>query len=380
MSKKERFKTNFMYENEELRAIRKKESKITRNIVRLFAILFAVIVIGGGAYGYYYVSNSLKPVDTKQTQAVEVEIPAGSSVKQIAKILEDNKLIRNAKIFNFYIKFKNVAGFKAGFYQLSPSMDIDQILGQLADGGKDKSANVAKVVVREGETLTGIAEEVEKSTKYSKEDFMNKVQEQSFIDQLVQKFPRLFKDAQKAQNVRYFLEGYLYPATYDADENKTLQMIIEEMVAKTDSILSKYYAKISQGDYNVHEILTMASLVEKEGYKLEDRQKIASVFYNRIKKNMMLQTDISVLYALGEHKEVVTLKDLEVNSPYNLYRNRGMGPGPFNSPSEEAILAAIDPAQTDYEYFVADIQTKEVYFAKTYEEHLALKAKYVDKE
>ena len=380
MSKKERFKTNFMYENEELRAIRKKESKITRNIVRLFAILFAVIVIGGGAYGYYYVSNSLKPVDTKQTQAVEVEIPAGSSVKQIAKILEDNKLIRNAKIFNFYIKFKNVAGFKAGFYQLSPSMDIDQILGQLADGGKDKSANVAKVVVREGETLTGIAEEVEKSTKYSKEDFMNKVQEQGFIDQLVQKFPRLFKDAQKAQNVRYFLEGYLYPATYDADENKTLQMIIEEMVAKTDSILSKYYAKISQGDYNVHEILTMASLLEKEGYKVEDRQKIASVFYNRIKKNMMLQTDISVLYALGEHKEVVTLKDLEVNSPYNLYRNRGMGPGPFNSPSEEAILAAIDPAQTDYEYFVADIQTKEVYFAKTYEEHLALKAKYVDKE
>ena len=380
MSQKDRFKAGFIYENDEIRAIRKKESKITRNIVRLFAIILAVIVIGGGVYGYYYVSSALKPVNAQQTQTVEVEIPAGSSVKQIAKILEDNKLIRNSKIFNFYIKFKNVAGFKAGFYQLSPSMDIDQILGQLADGGKDKSANVAKVVVREGETLIGIAEEVEKSTKYSKEDFMNKVQEQAFIDQLVQKFPRLFKDAQKAQNVRYFLEGYLYPATYDADENKTLQMIIEEMVAKTDSILSKYYAKISQGDYNVHEILTMASLLEKEGYKLEDRQKIASVFYNRLQKNMMLQTDISVLYALGEHKEVVTLKDLEVNSPYNLYRNRGMGPGPFNSPSEEAILAAIDPAQTDYEYFVADIQTKEVYFAKTYEEHLALKAKYVDKE
>ena len=380
MSQKDRFKAGFIYENDEIRAIRKKESKITRNIVRLFAIILAVIVIGGGVYGYYYVSSALKPVNAQQTQTVEVEIPAGSSVKQIAKILEDNKLIRNSKIFNFYIKFKNVAGFKAGFYQLSPSMDIDQILGQLADGGKDKSANVAKVVVREGETLTGIAEEVEKSTKYSKEDFMNKVQEQAFIDQLVQKFPRLFKDAQKAQNVRYFLEGYLYPATYDADENKTLQMIIEEMVAKTDSVLSKYYAKISQGDYNVHEILTMASLLEKEGYKLEDRQKIASVFYNRLQKNMMLQTDISVLYALGEHKEVVTLKDLEVNSPYNLYRNRGMGPGPFNSPSEEAILAAIDPAQTDYEYFVADIQTKEVYFAKTYEEHLALKAKYVDKE
>ena len=380
MSQKDRFKAGFSYENDEIRAIRKKESKLTRNIVRLFALILTVVILGGGAYGYYYISNALKPVDTKQTQTVEVEIPAGSSVKQISKILEDNKLIRNSKIFNFYIKFKNVAGFKAGFYQLSPSMDIDQILGELADGGKDKSANVAKVVVREGETLTGIAEEVEKSTKYSKEDFMNKVQEQGFIDQLVQKFPRLFKDGQKAQNVRYFLEGYLYPATYDADENKTLQMIIEEMVAKTDSVLSKYYAKISQGDYNVHEILTMASLLEKEGYKLEDRQKIASVFYNRIKKNMMLQTDISVLYALGEHKEVVTLKDLEVNSPYNLYKNSGLGPGPFNSPSEEAILAAIDPAQTDYEYFVADIQTKEVYFAKTYEEHLALKAKYVDKE
>ena len=87
-------------------------------------------------------------------------------------------------------------------------------------------------------------------------------------------------------------------------------MIIEEMVAKTDSILSKYYAKISQGDYNVHEILTMASLLEKEGYKVEDRQKIASVFYNRIKKNMMLQTDISVLYALGEHKRSRNIKKI----------------------------------------------------------------------
>ena len=155
---------------DELRAIRKKESKVTRNIVRFFVILLTIIVLGGGAYGYYYVSSSLKPVDTKQTQTIEVEIPTGSSVKQIAKILEENKLIRNAKIFNFYIKFKNVAGFKAGFYQLSPSMTLDQILGQLADGGTDKSANVAKVVVREGETLTGIAEEIEKSTKYSKDD------------------------------------------------------------------------------------------------------------------------------------------------------------------------------------------------------------------
>lgn len=373
-------KIQFIGENENIKILRKKESRLTRKIVRTFALAFALVVVIGGLWTYHYVSQSLQPVDASQTEVVEIEIPSGASVSQIATILQEKNIIRDARMFNFYIKFKNVSGFKSGFYQLSPSMNLDQILEQLADGGSDRSKNAAKVVVREGEQLTEIAEEVAKNTSYTAEEFMTKVQDQVFIDQLIQKFPNLLNTSSSTEGARYFLEGYLFPATYEMDDNQTLQMLIESMVSKTDEILEKYYTRINSSGYTVRQILTMASLVEKEGSKLEDRQKIAGVFYNRIAANMMLQTDISVLYALGEHKEVVTLADLEVESPYNLYRNYGMGPGPFNSPSEEAIVAALEPAQTDFLYFVADIQTKEVYYAKTYDEHLELVAKYVNKQ
>ena len=178
--------------------------------------------------------------------------------------------------------------------------------------------------------------------------------------------------------VKYVLEGYLFPATYDMNDSKTLQMLITEMVAKTDEVMSKYYDKILASDYTLQEIMAMASLIEKEGTKLEDRKKISSVFHNRIKENMKLQTDVSVQYALGEHKEALSLEDLEVDSPYNLYQNYGVGPGPYNSPSEDSIVAALEPEKTDYLYFLADIHTKEIYYAKTYEEHLELKAKYID--
>lgn len=378
--KKSRYRQRLTQEDATLRQLRKKESTLVRKIMRCFVIGLIAATLIGSMVTYYSIRQSLKAVDVTQSEMIEVEIPSGSSVKQIATILQKKHLIRDARMFNFYIKFKNIAGFKAGFYQLSPSMNLDQILARLVEGGDDRSKDAAKVVIREGEQLQDIAKEVEKTTQYTAEEFMSKVQDPTFIEQLMQKFPRLFKDAKKAKNVRYVLEGYLFPATYEMTDDQTLQMLIEKMVAKTDEVLSKYYAQIEESAYNVHQLLTMASLVEKEGVTFEDRQKIASVFSNRIAQQMMLQTDVSVEYALGEHKEMLTLADLDVQSAYNLYRNHGIGPGPFNSPSEEAIVATLEPADTDDLYFVADIQTKKVYFAKTYEEHLALKAKYVDKE
>lgn len=380
MAKKKRIYPRFDQEPESIRQVRQKESSLARRIIRYVVIIVLALMILGGGGGYYYISHNLTPVDAAQTQTVEIEIPSGASMRDIATILKEKNVIRDARLFNFYTKFKNVAGFRAGFYEVSPSMTPDQILETLALGGSDRSKDVAKILVREGDQLTDIAQEVAAATKYSADEFLAKVQDTDFLTQLAQKYPALLQDAVTAPDVKYVLEGYLFPATYDVDDNQTLQMIIDAMVAKTDEVLQRYYGRIQTSGYSVHQILTMASLVEKEGVTLDDRKKIASVFYNRMAANMMLQTDISVLYALGEHKEVVTLQDLEVDSPYNLYRHEGMGPGPFNSPSEEAIVAALEPAQTDYLYFVADIQTKQVYFARTYEEHLALQQQYVDKE
>ena len=378
MSQEEHKKHSLISDTDTKRDIRKKETSIIKKIMKYFMIALLVIVLVGGFFTWNYIKGETQPVDTAQTELVSFEIEQGASVKEVSKALEKEGIIRNSKLFNFYLKFKNVSGFKSGLYHVSKSMTLDEIIAELSGQGKDKDQNATKVLIREGEQLTEIAKEVEKSTKYSAEDFMAKVQDEDFLRYLVQKFPKLLTQSYNGYQVKYVLEGYLFPATYDMNDSKTLQMLITEMVAKTDEVMSKYYDKILASDYTLQETMAMASLIEKEGSKLEDRKKISSVFHNRIKENMKLQTDVSVQYALGEHKEALSLEDLEVDSPYNLYQNYGVGPGPYNSPSEDAIVAAMEPAKTDYLYFLADIHTKEIYYAKTYEEHLELKAKYID--
>ncbi len=378
MSQEEHKKHSLISDTDTKRDIRKKETSIIKKIMKYFMIALLVIVLVGGFFTWNYIKGETQPVDTAQTELVSFEIEQGASVKEVSKALEEEGIIRNSKLFNFYLKFKNVSGFKSGLYHVSKSMTLDEIIAELSGQGKDKDQNATKVLIREGEQLTDIAKEVEKSTKYSAEDFMAKVQDEDFLRYLVQKFPKLLTQSYNGYQVKYVLEGYLFPATYDMNDSKTLQMLITEMVAKTDEVMSKYYDKILASDYTLQEIMAMASLIEKEGSKLEDRKKISSVFHNRIKENMKLQTDVSVQYALGEHKEALSLSDLEVDSPYNLYQNYGVGPGPYNSPSEDSIVAALEPEKTDYLYFLADIHTKEIYYAKTYEEHLELKAKYID--
>ena len=378
MSQEEHKKHSLISDTDTKRDIRKKETSIIKKIMKYFMIALLVIVLVGGFFTWNYIKGETQPVDTAQTELVAFEIEQGASVKEVSKALEEEGIIRNSKLFNFYLKFKNVSGFKSGLYHVSKSMTLDEIIAELSGQGKDKDQNATKVLIREGEQLTDIAKEVEKSTKYSAEDFMAKVQDEDFLRYLVQKFPKLLTQSYNGYQVKYVLEGYLFPATYDMNDSKTLQMLITEMVAKTDEVMSKYYDKILASDYTLQEIMALASLIEKEGTKLEDRKKISSVFHNRIKENMKLQTDVSVQYALGEHKEALSLSDLEVDSPYNLYQNYGVGPGPYNSPSEDAIVAALEPEKTDYLYFLADIKTKEIYYAKTYEEHLELKAKYID--
>lgn len=378
MSQEEHKKHSLISDTDTKRDIRKKETSIIKKIMKYFMIALLVIVLVGGFFTWNYIKGETQPVDTAQTELVSFEIEQGASVKEVSKALEEEGIIRNSKLFNFYLKFKNVSGFKSGLYHVSKSMTLDEIIAELSGQGKDKDQNATKVLIREGEQLTDIAKEVEKSTKYSAEDFMAKVQDEDFLRYLVQKFPKLLTQSYNGYQVKYVLEGYLFPATYDMNDSKTLQMLITEMVAKTDEVMSKYYDKILASDYTLQEIMALASLIEKEGTKLEDRKKISSVFHNRIKENMKLQTDVSVQYALGEHKETLSLSDLEVDSPYNLYQNYGVGPGPYNSPSEDAIVAAMEPEKTDYLYFLADIKTKEIYYAKTYEEHLELKAKYID--
>ncbi|PNE45326.1 endolytic transglycosylase MltG [Enterococcus avium] len=377
----EDFEGDLSEESNLKRAERRKEDRVVRKIVYILTV--GILIVAGilAISGYNYVSAGLKPLDKNDKKLVQVEVPSGSSNRQIGDILEEGEVIRDGMVFNFYTKFKNLTNFQAGYYQFSPNMTLDQISKELQQGGSAEPLDDAsKLTVPEGYDVDKIASLVAKKTDFKKEDFIKVMKDDKFFDQLKAQYPDLLTDASNAKDVRYRLEGYLFPATYNVHKNRSLEDLVTQMVDTTNQILTPYYSQIKEKGLNVQEVMTLASLVEKEGVTQSDRKKIAQVFFNRIEAQMPLQSDISILYALGEHKEVVTIKDTEVDSPYNLYTNTGFGPGPFDNPSQEAILAVLDPTENDYIYFVADISTGKVYYAKTYEEHMELVEKYVNKE
>jgi UPF0755 protein len=369
---------------------RDKEDKIVSRIV-LIVVAALVIVVGiVGFTGYRYVDSALKPLDSTNKNYVSVNIPIGSSNKEIGHILEQDKVIKNGMIFNYYTKFHNLANFQGGYYNMQPSMSLEDVANLLQQGGTEKPEPpvLGKILIPEGFSIEQIAQAMEvnaltkkkEKTPYTSEEFMKVVQDPAFFDKMLKKYPELLTSASQAKDVRYRLEGYLFPATYNYSKGTTVEQLVEEMITAENQVMSAYYGTIKAKGMTVQEVLTLASLVEKEGVKDEDRREIAQVFFNRMTPgiDMPLQSDISVLYAMNQHKELLTEKDTQIDSPYNLYIHTGYGPGPFDSPGKNSIEAVLNPKDNDYLFFVADIKTGEVYFAKTYEEHQELVDKYVN--
>ena len=359
---------------------RKKENNMVKKIVLIIVAVLILTLSIAGFYAYQYFTSSLKPLDSSNQKLVQVEIPQGSSSKQIGQILEKNKIIKSGLVFSYYVKMNNKANFQAGYYQMSPSMTLEAITNSLEEGGTDEPVSLAdaKITVPEGYSVDQIAELFSKETKLPKDDFLNVMKDEDFFNELVKKYPDLLTSAKEAKDVRYRLEGYLYPATYYYYKDVPIKDMITQMVDKTNQVLAPYYDQIKEKKMTVQEVLTLASLVEKEGVTPDDRRKIAQVFLNRLAIDMPIQSDISILYAMDEHKVHLSEKDTQVDSPYNLYTNKGTGPGPFNNPSQQAIESVLNPEATDALYFLADVSTGKVYYAKTYDEHLANKKEYID--
>lgn len=365
--------------------------------MRISAILVTIIVLltlATAFVGYRYVSTALAPVNSKSTEYVQVEVPEGAGNKLIGNILEEAGLIKSASIFNYYTKFKNFANFKSGYYNLQPNMSVEEIAKELQKGGTSEPVSPAlgKVRITEGYTIKQIAASISNNvntkttsdkTPFTSEEFLNLIQDDSFIASMVEKYPQLLGSLPSKSDVKYQLEGYLYPATYDYYEDTTLEDLVEQMIAAMDTNLDPYYGSITKQNMTVNEVLTLSSLVEKEGSSDEDRQKIAAVFNNRLAQNMPLQSNIAILYAMDKLGEKTTLAedatiDTSIDSPYNIYVNTGLMPGPVDSPSLSAIKAVITPAETNDLYFVADVTTGKVYFAEDYETHSANVEKYVN--
>lgn len=348
---------------------KKKEVKLVRKIVLI--ITFLIIVVGGvgGLVVYNYVESALLPLDPNSEKTITVDIPIGSGLDTISNELEKSGIIKNAKIFKYYAKFNNESQFQAGEYSLTKAMTLDEIIESLKSG-KIYREPVFSLTIPEGLTIEQIGQVVEKNTKHSADEFFALVTSEEFVDRMMVKYPNILAAEIKGENVRYALEGYLFPATYPFfEENPSIESIVDTMLANTDKVVSSYVDLLQAEEKSVHWLLTFASLLEEEATAQTDRSTIASVFNNRIEEGMPLQTDPTVLYAKGTHKDRVLFEDLEFDSPYNTYQNTGLPPGPIANAGKTSIEAALDPSDTDYFYFLADKEGTN-HFSVTYEEHL----------
>ena len=361
-------------------AKKKKKSRLKGFLVTVLVLL--ILFGAGGFFGLRYAESALQPVDPSSKQYMSVQIPDGANTQEIGSVLEKSGVIKNGLVFTLYAKYKNYTGLKSGYYNLQKSMSVEDVIKELQKGGTPEPQEVAlaDLTIPEGYTLEQIAQTVGQlqgdfKEPLTAEAFLAKVQDETFIAQEVAKYPNLLESLPaKDSGVRYRLEGYLFPATYTIKESTTVESLIDSMLAAMGKNLSSHYAAIKEKNLTVNELLTIASLVEKEGAKTEDRKLIAGIFYNRLNLGMPLQSNIAILYAEGKLGQNISLSDdaaidTSINSPYNVYTKVGLMPGPVDSPSLDAIESSINQTKSEYLYFVANVQDGKVYYATTLEEH-----------
>lgn len=286
-------------------------------------------------------------LDGSDVQEVVVEIPMGSSLRQVSKLLAKAKVVRDPKIFYWYLRLGRLDGdrMQAGFYQFSGQITPKEAADRLLLGF-DPSF---KLVFKEGETLATLASRLEELKLCTRESFLEAMNSPEVIE-LVQSPLAPRKSIEDVGGI----EGYLFPDTYYFSQQDSPLSIIKKMHARLLSMLGQdMLVRIKEQNSSLHEILTLASIVEKEARDEAERSLIASVYKNRLKLKMRLQADPTVIYGIKGYDGKIRKKDLETYHPYNTYRINGLPPGPIASAGIDSIKAALWPMNSDYLYFVA---------------------------
>ncbi|WP_236914970.1 endolytic transglycosylase MltG [Clostridium sp. Cult2] len=335
----------------------KKKKNNSKGILFIILIIFSILLI------LIYYKNVLMAVSAEWPADVNIQIPSGSSSSKIASILKEEGLIKNELIFKIAVKkFKADGNLKAGTYTLSTGMNVDDIIHELSKGGKNE--NVVKFTIPEGYEIRQMADKLSEEGFVDKEKFLELTSDKKYFQD---KFPILeeLKDGQS-------LEGFLYPSTYEIYIDSSEEDIISKMLSQFIKVYEEEIKpNIGDMDLSFNEIVTLASIIEREGKLDEEMELISAVFHNRLNQNMALQSCATVQYVLGERKEVLSEKDTQIESDFNTYIHLGLPPAPIASPGKKSLIAAINPAEVDYLYFrTKEDGTGAHTFSRTYEEHL----------
>ncbi len=336
-------------------------------IIGLIAIILLIIIF---SLIWYFVSIS--PLNKRTQDEIEIILPLGSGTSKIADILKENNVIRSKLAFKIYVRINNVSDFQAGTYYLKQSMNLKEITDMLKTGVMH-DPNQLNITYIEGKNMIWLAKEIANITNNTEENVYNLLKNEEYINSLIEKY-WFITDEVKSEDIYYPLEGYLFPDTYIIENPDTkVEEIFEKMLDRMEDVLSEYKEQIESKGYDVKKILTIASIIEMESVNDDSRKDVASVIYNRLDKNMPIQSDVTTYYAFKIDVGERDLYQKEIDS-YNPYNTRGpnmegkLPIGPISSVSKSSIDAALNPNHTDYIFFVADKNGK-IYFSKTDKEH-----------
>ena len=302
----------------------------------LLPVFAGIIIFIWMTAGFFYHQATVSVGEN--TQTIILSIPPGATLKKISKDLQSLSLIRNASAFRLLANIRQKqTHIQVGEYELNQSMLPMDILKAITSG----KTVLHPVTIPEGYRISEIAELLTETISINKEIFIKETRNKDLLNKL--------------NITSKSLEGYLFPETYHFSKHTSEKKIIQTMLNTFQQRMKtkKVQHQIQSSDMSLHEIITLASLIEKETGMNGERKHISSVFHNRLKRKMRLQTDPTVIYAIENFDGNIRKKDLNIDSPYNTYRHKGLPPGPIASPGIKSIVAALNPIKTNHLYFVS---------------------------
>lgn len=336
-----------------------------KKLIKIFVIivLFFAVVVAGGLTWYFTSLNG-----TGNDEKIEFIVDKNATFSTLGHSLEEKGLIKSELSYKIYIKLSKPSNLKAGTYELNGNMSVKEIVETL-EKGNSYNPNIITVTFKEGLNMRGIATIISENTGNSYDSVLSLIKDGNYLNELINNYWFIKEDI-KNKSLYYSLEGYLFPDTYQIDKTWDTKTIFKTMLDKMDKELNNYKDKIQNSKYSIHQILTLASVIEKEG-KTKDFKDISSVFHNRLNINMRLESCATTYYGMGLDFNEVGIATNEMtsnNNPYNTYKISGLPIGPIASPGSSAIEAAITPNNSNNYYFLSDNQGVS-YFFSTYTAH-----------
>lgn len=348
--------------------------KKNKKLIVILSVIVGLILVGVITFMVL-----LSPV-SKSKDIVEFTVKKGEGKEKIVENLKDAKLIKSKYATFIYIVLSGKKNLQAGSYEFSRNMSVKDIITSLSTGDVvNVKRDEVRITFKEGDTLKSFVTMVANETNIDYDEAIKKLSDKAYLKGLIADYWFLTDDILD-EDIYFPLEGYLYPETYNFYKETNIEQVIRKVLNVTNERLEPLKSKIENSKYNIHELLTIASIAEKEANTNSDRAMVTQVIYKRLGLNMALGMDVTSYYGVQkEMTEAITQLDLNDKNPYNTRVTTfiGLPVGPICNPSIGSINAALEPADTDYLYFVADILTGKVYFAKTNEEFNALVKKYV---